>query len=96
MSLKNPREDKQNWFTLQFYDKRLEAAFQASHAKNVLPQIRLAIIIAALLYAVFSILDFIVIPEDRMTALAIRFAFAIPLFALTFIATYRFYFRKKL
>jgi len=89
-------ENGQNIFTLGFYDKVLESAFQADHAKNVLPQVRIAIIIAAVLYGTFSILDFIVIVENRVPALLVRFGFAIPLFALGYLATYRVYFRKRL
>jgi len=86
----------QNVFTLTFTDNSLEAGFQASHAKNVLPQIRLAIVIAAVLYGFFSVLDFIIIPENRFDALLVRFAFAIPLFVLGYLATFRTYFRKRL
>jgi len=89
-------ENDQNIFTLEFRDKALEAAFQADHAKNVLSQVRIAIIIAAILYGTFSILDFIVITENRIPALFVRFGFAIPLFALGYLATYRMYFRKRL
>ena len=62
----------------------------------MLPQVRIAIIIAALLYSVFSILDFIVLDENRVSALLLRFGFAIPLLAIGYLATYRTYFRKRL
>ncbi|HFE38737.1 MAG TPA: adenylate/guanylate cyclase domain-containing protein [Gammaproteobacteria bacterium] len=86
----------QNKYTLNFLEKSLETAFRVHHAKNILSQVRVAILIASALYAIFSILDFIVISENRTTALLVRFAFAIPLFALAYLATYRRYFRKRL
>lgn len=89
-------ENDQNIFTLAFRNKAMEAAFQADHAKNVLSQVRIAIIIAAILYGIFSILDFITIVENRVPALLVRFGFAIPLFVLGYLATYRMYFRKRL
>lgn len=84
-----------NPFTLSFQDKSTELSFRAKHAKKTLKQIRIALIIAAALYAVFAILDFIIIPEGRWTALLVRFAFAIPVFLLGYMATYRNYFRKR-
>jgi len=89
-------EFSQNPYTLNFHDKHLEAVFQATHAKNVLPQMRKAIAMAAILYAMFSILDFIAIAENPISALFVRFGFAIPLFGFGYIATYKHYFKKRL
>ncbi len=92
----NVLEQKQNKFSLTYSDESLEAAFQAHHAKAILSQIRIAIIIASVLYGIFAILDFVVISESLTAALLIRFGFAIPLFVLAYLATYRYYFRKRL
>lgn len=82
--------------TLVFTDKTLELAFQAHHAKHIIPQIRLAIIVASLLYALFSILDFLVIKESPIAASVIRYCFVIPIFFAAYCATYKYYFRKRL
>jgi len=86
----------QHPISLSFKDRATELSFRAKHAKKNLTQIRIALIIAAFLYGIFAIVDFIIIPEGRWTALMVRFGFAIPVFLLGYMATYRNYFRKRM
>ena len=88
--------DFQNNVTLIFDDAELERVFRQDHARQTLSQVRRALIIASLLYAFFSIIDFIVSTEGQWATLLVRFAFAIPTFLLGYMATYRPYFRKRL
>ena len=91
--------DSQNKFTLAFDDADLEQLFRQDHACQTLPQIRRALIIAAVLYAMFSVIDFIIMPssqEGQWQTLLVRFAFAIPTFILGYIATYKPYFLDRL
>ena len=89
----------QNKLTLVFDDSALEQLFRLDHARQTLPQVRRALIIAAVLYALFSVVDFIIVPDGQSgqwVTLFIRFAVAIPCFILGYIATYRPYFRKRI
>jgi len=95
--LKSPKINQdQHKLTLTFKDKSLEQLFRIDHAHQTLPQIRLALIIAAILYALFAIIDFLVVPEGQWVTLIIRFVLAIPTFFLGYLATFRPYFRKRL
>jgi len=82
--------------TLSFDDEALEEEFRSEHNSKTLAQVRVAIIIAALLYAAFSILDFIVFSDGRWKALTYRFGFVIPVLVLGFAATYRDYFKRNM
>ena len=86
----------QNPITLWFKDKKLEQTFRATHTKKTLFQVRLALIVGAIIYSLFSILDMMMLSQDTPTVLAIRFAFAVPAFIVGLGLTYVDYFRKKL
>ncbi len=89
----------QNKFTLAFHDAAFEKDFREDHAQQTLPQVRKALIIAAVLYALFSVVDFIIfssVQDEPWATLMVRFAFAIPSLVLAYIATYRLYFRQRL
>jgi len=88
--------DSQNKVTLSFTDAALEKLFRLDHARQTLSQVRAALIIAAVLYGLFSVIDFITIQEGQWATLVVRFAIAIPTFVLGYIATNRPYFRKRL
>jgi len=88
--------DQQNKLTLAFVNENLEQAFQIDHARQTLTQVRVALIIATFFYAIFSIIDFIIVSEGHWGPLLVRFAFAVPAFILAYIATYRPFFRKRL
>lgn len=87
---------QQNKFNLYFLDTNLEHAFRQDHARQMIPQIRKALLIAAALYALFTALDFIVVPEGQWATLLVRFVIAIPTFLLGYYATYRPFFRKRI
>jgi len=86
----------QNKLTLNFDNASLEAEFRALHSHKMLPQIRIALIIAAILYALFSILDAIVLTDAPTSTIVIRFVFAVPIFLLGYFATYHKYFQVRL
>ncbi|HFD33418.1 MAG TPA: hypothetical protein ENJ28_12020 [Gammaproteobacteria bacterium] len=95
--LKLPKlNSSQNILTLIFDDADLERSFRLDHARQTLPQVRIALVIAAILYGLFAIIDFIVVTEGQWATLMIRFGFAIPTFFLGYFATFRPYFRKRL
>jgi len=87
---------RQHLFSLSFHDNELESRYRAEHNRKTLGQVRVAIIIAAVLYAVFSFLDFIVIPDGRWKALMFRFGFVIPILILGYAATHKNYFKKNM
>lgn len=91
--------DSQSKFSLAFKDAELEQAFRSEHARQTLPQVRKALIIAAILYALFTIMDFVIVAsseQQQWATMLVRFGFAIPSFILAYIATYRLYFRQRL
>ncbi len=78
--------------TLSFSDKALEAAFRQDYFRKTLLQVRLTLLFATILYGMFGILDYLVIPEIRRSAWFIRFAVVSPLLLFTYVLTYtRFY-----
>lgn len=90
-----PSNPQQQLLTLSFTDDKLESNYRREHNHKTLKQVRVAIVIAALLYAVFAILDFIVIPDGRWKALALRFGLVVPVLVLGYFATYHNYFKKN-
>ncbi|MDH5258278.1 MAG: hypothetical protein OEX07_09715 [Gammaproteobacteria bacterium] len=89
-------DSTQNRMTLAFDNTHMERSFHSDHARQTLSQVRRALIIAALFYGLFSIIDFIVIPDGQWATLMVRFTLAIPTFVLGYIATFRPYFKKRL
>jgi len=87
---------RQHFISLSFLDNKLESNYRAEHNKKTLGQVRVAIIIAAVLYAIFAFLDFIVIPDGRWKALMFRFGFVIPILILGYVATYKHYFKENM
>lgn len=82
--------------TLWFKDRRLEQNFRASHTKKTLLQVRIALILGAIIYSLFAILDLMMLKVETSEALVIRFAFAVPAFIVGLSLSYVDYFRKKL
>jgi diguanylate cyclase (GGDEF)-like protein len=74
-------------------DSDLERAFQKDYFEKTLFQIRLALLFAAFLYAMFGILDNFVIPGIKQYAWFIRFFLICPLLLATFVLTYTRFFR---
>jgi signal transduction histidine kinase len=74
--------------TLAFKDEALERRFVVENLLRSLPVVRLFLLAAAALYAVFGILDAQVIPEIRTTAWLIRYALVCPLMLGVLLLTY--------
>jgi diguanylate cyclase (GGDEF)-like protein len=87
------KETPFNVLTLAFLDSDLERAFQKDYFEKTLFQIRLALLFAAFLYAMFGILDNFVIPGIKQYAWFIRFFLICPLLLATFVLTYTRFFR---
>ena len=80
---------------LRFADP-LESEFQQDYGEKSLPTVRAGLILGALLYAAFAIVDYWALPETRGAALRIRFLFAIPILLGTFLLTFSPSFRKRM
>jgi hypothetical protein len=61
-------------FTLRFEDDNLEGAFGDEYFARTLIQVRLALVLAVLLYTVFGILDTWIAPDQRRQLWFIRYA----------------------
>ena len=88
--------DRLNPITLTFRNKSLEIAFRVTHGKKMLAQVRWALTIAASLYLIYAVLDFVVLAEGQLKPVLIRTTIIFPIFILGFIATYKTFFRKRL
>jgi diguanylate cyclase (GGDEF)-like protein len=88
------KETPFNVVTLAFLNSDLERAFQKDYFEKTLFQIRLALLFAAVLYAMFGILDNLVIPGIKQYAWLIRFFLICPLLLVTFVLTYTRFFRR--
>jgi len=61
----------------------LENLFQKDYLDQSIPQIRLVIILAAILYAIFGILDYLLVPGQKYLFWTIRYALICPVLILT-------------
>lgn len=73
--------------TLSFSGE-LEAAYQESHYRESLPQIRLAIILGLLLYSVFGLLDAVLVPEKKHVFWLLRYAVVDPALIAVFVFSF--------
>ena len=64
--------------TLRFDDKDLEREFQEEYYERTLTQVRLALVVGALLYGLYGIVDFWLAPLQRTTIWAIRYLVVAP------------------
>jgi diguanylate cyclase (GGDEF)-like protein len=83
-----------NVLTLSFSDRSFEKAFRQDYFEKTLVQVRVTLIFAAILYAMFGILDSQVIPEIQHYTWFIRFAVISPLLLLTYGLTYTRFYRR--
>ena len=79
---------------LAFPDRALEKAFQQDYFEKTLLQVRLTLVFAAILYSLFGILDYFVIPETRNYTWFIRFVVVSPLLLLIYSLTYTPFYRN--
>lgn len=84
----------QNPFTLSFSNPLLEADFCADHQEKSLTHLRWDLVVGLVLYGIFGIHDYWVIPEIRHYAWTIRFAAVCPLLLGILLLTYTAFFRK--
>ncbi|OUR80004.1 hypothetical protein A9Q83_02220 [Alphaproteobacteria bacterium 46_93_T64] len=77
-----------NIFTLRFFDRDAEARHTEIELNKALPVIRIALAGGFLIYAIFGILDYYIIPEIYEIAWTIRFAIVGPIFLLTAASTF--------
>ena len=79
--------------TLAFRDGR-ERSYLNRHFENSLVQVRIMLFLATCLYAVFYILDIIMVPDKKDVFFLIRFGLVIPFQAAVFIFSFSRAFRK--
>ena len=80
---------KLNWLTLKFSGNlsKLEAPFQSDYYRLSLRHVRISLILGALFYAAFGILDAVLMPEQKSTIWLIRFVIVCPTLCATFLAS---------
>lgn len=83
-------------FKMSFKDDNLEQAYQDDHYHKSIFSIRLALLFAITLYALFGILDSQIIPDAAREAWIIRYAIFCPLAFLVYFLSYFKNFRKFL
>ena len=81
---------KLNPLTLKFSGEssKLEAPFLSYYYRMSLPQLRIFLILGALLYASFGILDALLMPEQKYTIWFIRFVIVCPVLLGTLLASF--------
>ncbi len=84
---------KMNFLTLRF-DETLERAFIRDYFDKYLNQVRFALLAGIVLYSAFGILDASLLPAEKETIWAIRYAIACPLVLAIFGLTFYRHFRK--
>ena len=80
--------------TLRFADDELEAEFTNEYFNRTRVQVRWAIVLGMLLYAVYGVVDFWLAPEQREQIWLIRYAVVVPAGLLTLAFSYTRHFRK--
>ncbi|MGA2527471.1 MAG: PAS domain S-box protein [Smithellaceae bacterium] len=81
---------KLHLLTLKFSgnSSKLEAPFLSDYYRVSLPHIRISLVLGALLYASFGILDALLMPEQKSTIWFIRFVIVCPVLFGTFLASF--------
>ncbi|MGE4542938.1 MAG: GGDEF domain-containing protein [Pedobacter sp.] len=80
-----------NFWTLRFFDKALEEAYREDDFFKSLKKFRSTCLETAFLYAIFGILDGVILPDQKEICWIIRFCFVCPLL----IGSYFFSFSKQ-
>src|SRR5690349_1108262 len=80
--------------TLRFDDKDLEREFQDEYYDRTLVQVRLALVVGALLYGLYGIVDFWLAPLQRTTIWAIRYLVVAPAALVALGFSYNKHFRR--
>lgn len=75
-------------FTLRFRDEALETDFRSTYLERSLAQVRISLLLGALIYAVFGVLDVYIIPELARSAWIVRYAVMCPAVLLAWALTF--------
>ncbi|NEO85205.1 MAG: adenylate/guanylate cyclase domain-containing protein [Spirulina sp. SIO3F2] len=86
----------QNPITLSFADRELEQTYLAQYHQAILVQVRIALLVGAALYTLFSVLDVWIAPAQQQELAIIRFGFAVPWLLLVFCLSFRSGFQRNL
>ena len=86
-------EYKINWITLSFF-KDFEQFFQDHYFKKSLNHVRMALIIGICFYAIFGVLDALLVPEVKNQLWFIRYVIVIPFFLIVFSFSFSKHFKK--
>ena len=78
---------------LRFADEAVEQAYRREHARRSAPVIRMALIVGAVIYALFATLDFLIAPGHYQSLWLIRFGVVIPGIAALLAFTYNRHFQ---
>lgn len=85
---------KVNRLTLSFRDKLIEREYQNYYFKDSLFAFRIALVVVAILYGVFGLLDVTVAYEHKSFFFLIRYVFVIPYLFIVFILSFFKVFKK--
>jgi class 3 adenylate cyclase len=91
---KSEEAAQRNFVSLTFLDSELEKVYLESYFHKILPQVKVALLLAIALYSLFAFLDVWIVPESKNQITFIRFAIVIPSLLLVFILTYLSHFSK--
>lgn len=89
-------EPARSFLTLSFRDHNLEAAFREDYFEKRVPQLRLDLVLGTILYTLFGIHDYLVIPDIKEFAWAIRYGLVCPLLIGVYFFTRSRRFRKAM
>lgn len=81
---------------MRFRDQVLEKVFRESYNEKSIVQVRIALIFGAVLYALFALLDSVIVGDLKNYIWKIRFIFVIPFIFLAFLLTFTRFGKKYL
>jgi serine/threonine protein kinase len=81
------RPARMHWLTLRFSDP-IEREFLDQYVQNSLPAMRAAIVIGIGIYAIFGLLDPLIVPDVKPQVWFIRYAIACPVLVLCLLSTF--------
>ncbi len=89
---------KLNWLTLTFSgdSSKLETPFQSDYCRGSLRHVRISLVLGALLYATFGILDAILMTEQKHAMWLIRFIITCPIILGTLLASFLKHFERHM
>ena len=76
------------------FDPDVEAAFLDDYFEKTILRTRTAVILGLVVYSLYHILDYLVVPDVKSTIMWIRFGFVAPVILILFITTFMKLFRR--